>query len=157
MRSAIYGLVAHKQSEEVTMIYKFKNLTSLPYRSFDFRNCVIVAIPAVGVLFIVRYATSEADNLSNPEKFKQLRKLSAEEVQEELNDLRNDLPIESTFPTPRVPVYLMTIVELQLYLQDLVAYILKTDLQLKANQFRKWPIQKADVGGVLLHQSYYGR
>ena len=94
--------------------------------------------------------TSEADNLSIPEKFQQLRKQfeapqpSAEEVQQEINDLSNNIPIESTFPKPRVPVYLMTIDESQLYMQELLDYIVKTHLHLKATQFRKWPIKKVD-------------
>ena len=123
--------------------------------------------------------TAEASHLSIPEKFKSIREQfgattpTREETQEDIDQLRSKNALkEQEIPVPRVPVFLLTVAEAQLYLQELLDFIVKSILQVKQTEFRRWPqvvdggtlipatefdLWDSAVEDVLPRQAYFGR
>ena len=123
---------------------------------------------------------SEADHLSLPQKLDKMRAEfgaeapSREETELDIEILRKGAATDCVkdVPTPPFPVYLLNIGESQLYLQDLMDFIVKNVLKVKMTSFRKWPqvqeggvkieatnfpLWDSEVESVLPRQSYYGR
>ena len=123
--------------------------------------------------------TADADHISLTGKFDQLRAQfgaeapSFEETEADIEALRtkNKEGKEEEIPKPLWPVYLLNVAEAQLYLQDLLDYIVKNILKVKTTDFRRWPkisedglipattfdLWDEEVESVLPRQSYYGR
>ena len=125
--------------------------------------------------------TVDATHLSIPDKFRNLREQfgaptpTREEIQQGIDELRHknaEQVQEVPIPRPRVPVFLLTVAEAQLFLQELIDFIVKSVLKVKQSKFRRWPqVQEdgtlipatefemwdAEVEQILPRQSYFGR
>ena len=89
----------------------------------------------------------ETGTMDLQEKFETLRhkfkadKPSREELEQDIAEIReksND-KITPELPKPRVPVFCMVGSEAQLYMQELLGYVVKNIFKLKKTEFRKWP------------------
>ena len=89
----------------------------------------------------------ETGTMDLQEKFKTLRnkfkadKPSREELEQDIADIREKSSdkVAQELPKPRVPVFCMVGSEAQLYMQELLDYVVKNILKLKKTEFRKWP------------------
>ena len=89
----------------------------------------------------------EAGTMDYQSKFEALReKFNAEkptryEVEDDIVGMREKAkPLgEFEMPKPRVPVYCMVASEAQIYMQELMDFIVKQVLKLKKTDFRRWP------------------
>ena len=89
----------------------------------------------------------ETDTLDIQSKFKALRdkfkaeKPSREEVEEDIAEMRNNAKTleDPEMPKPRVPVYSLIAAEAQVYMQELIDFMVKNVLKLKKKDFRRWP------------------
>ena len=68
-------------------------------------------------------------------------KPSREELEQDIADFREKSSdnVAQELPKPRVPVFCMVGSEAQLYMQELLDYVVKNILKLKKTEFRKWP------------------
>ena len=122
---------------------------------------------------------ADAPHMTIPDKFSALRghfgarEPTREETEQDILDIRrkNDVS-EPELPRPRVPVFLLTVAEAQMYMQLLVDWIVRVVLKVKQQEFRRWPqtlsvgtlvpatkfdLWDSDVEDVLPRQSYFGR
>ena len=74
------------------------------------------------------------------EKFK-AEKPTREEVEQDIVGIRENAKTleDPEMPRPRVPVFSLIAAEAQVYMQELMDYIVKHVLKLKKNDFRRWP------------------
>lgn len=74
------------------------------------------------------------------EKFK-AEKPTREEVEQDIVGIRENAKTleDPEMPRPRVPVFSLIAAEAQMYMQELMDYIVKHVLKLKKNDFRRWP------------------